>query len=141
MQAMLENGLMVAVFNLGGGEIILLLALLLILLGAKKLPDLARGLGRGIFEFRKATKDAAKELDDEASQAGRSLGGIYGKPAAEALTPDNQVAEVYDPAAFGKKTKWRKIRNGVSGFSKALWDWVYRFVRRLLDRRRGKSGQ
>jgi len=38
----------IALLNLGGGEIILFLALLLILFGARHLPDLARGLGTGI---------------------------------------------------------------------------------------------
>jgi sec-independent protein translocase protein TatA len=80
-------------FNLGGGEIILCLALVLILFGAKKLPGLAKGLSDGLLNFRKS-------VDDEASEAGRSLGGIYGKPAAEALTTDNQVAELYDPAVL-----------------------------------------
>jgi Sec-independent protein translocase protein TatA len=80
-------------FNLGGGEIILCLALPFILFEAKILPELTKGLGRGFFEFRKA-------IDDEATDAGRSLGGIYGKPAAEALTHDNQVAELYDPAVL-----------------------------------------
>jgi sec-independent protein translocase protein TatA len=46
---------MLAIFNLGGGEIILILAIVLILFGAKKLPELAKGLGQGIREFKKAT--------------------------------------------------------------------------------------
>ena len=50
---------MLAIFNLGGGEIILILALVLILFGAKKLPELARGLGQGIREFKKATDNAS----------------------------------------------------------------------------------
>jgi sec-independent protein translocase protein TatA len=91
-------------FNLGGGEIILLLALVLILFGAKKLPELAKGLKLGIFEFRKA-------IDDEATEAGRSLGGIYGKPAAEALTPDNHVAELYDPAVLENEPAPQKRSN------------------------------
>ncbi len=41
-------------FNLGGGEIVLILALVLILFGARKLPELAKGLGQGIKEFKKA---------------------------------------------------------------------------------------
>ena len=45
---------MLALFNLGGGEIILILAIVLILFGAKKLPELAKGLGQGIKEFKKA---------------------------------------------------------------------------------------
>ncbi len=56
---------MFGIFNLGGGEIILILALILIMFGAKKLPELAKGLGQGIKEFKKATK----EVTDEVSQA------------------------------------------------------------------------
>ena len=51
-----------ALFNLGGGEIILILALVLILFGAKKLPELAKGLGTGIKEFKKATRDVTDEI-------------------------------------------------------------------------------
>lgn len=76
-----------------GAEIVLILALILILLGSRKLPALAKGLSHGLFEFRKA-------IDNESAEAGRSLGGIYGKQATEALTPDNQVAELYDPAVL-----------------------------------------
>jgi len=43
-------------------EIIGLLVLALIFFGAKKLPELARGLGSGIKEFRKATRDVTDEL-------------------------------------------------------------------------------
>jgi sec-independent protein translocase protein TatA len=56
---------MFGLFNLGGGEIILILALILILFGAKKLPELAKGLGQGIKEFKKATR----EVSDEVSHA------------------------------------------------------------------------
>src|SRR4051812_9024875 len=78
---------------LGGSELLLILALILILLGAKHLPKLARGLGEGFFRFRKG-------FDQGAHDAGRSLGGVYGKPAAQALTTTNEVAELYDPAVF-----------------------------------------
>lgn len=127
---MAESGLMLALFNLGEGEIILFLALVLILLGAKKLPELSRGLGQGLFEFRKATKKVADEIDDEASEAGRSVGGIYGKPAAQALTPDNQVAEIYKPAVFETEAE-----NCLMRLLKKLWCWVLRF----LLRREGAS--
>src|SRR6266536_6480676 len=53
---------MLAIFNLGGGEIILILAVVLILFGAKKLPELAKGLGQGIKEFKKATKEVTDEV-------------------------------------------------------------------------------
>jgi sec-independent protein translocase protein TatA len=51
-----------AIFNLGGGEIILILAIVLILFGAKKLPELAKGLGQGIKEFKKATDNASEGM-------------------------------------------------------------------------------
>lgn len=51
-----------ALFNPGGTEIILILALVLILFGAKKLPELAKGLGTGIKEFKKATGNASEEM-------------------------------------------------------------------------------
>jgi hypothetical protein len=98
MHATMANSAIFALFNLGGGEIILILALLLILLGAKRLPDLARRVGRGVQEG----------LDEQAADAGRSIGGIYGKPAAEALTPDNRTAELYDPYVFRKQELSRK---------------------------------
>ena len=56
-------------FGLGGGEIILILFIILLLFGAKKLPELAKGLGKGINEFKKASKDIKDEveqaIDDE----------------------------------------------------------------------------
>ncbi len=39
----------------------------------EKLPDLAQGLGRGIFEFREATKDFTDALDKDARDAGESI--------------------------------------------------------------------
>jgi sec-independent protein translocase protein TatA len=50
--------------GLGGPEILLIFLAILLLFGAKKIPELARGLGRGIREF----KDATKEIKDELEQ-------------------------------------------------------------------------
>jgi sec-independent protein translocase protein TatA len=55
---------MFGLFNLGGGEIVLILALVLILFGAKKLPELAKGLGTGIKEFKKATREVTDEVQN-----------------------------------------------------------------------------
>jgi sec-independent protein translocase protein TatA len=55
---------MFGLFNLGGSEIILILALVLILFGAKKLPELAKGLGQGIKEFKKATREVTDEIQN-----------------------------------------------------------------------------
>jgi sec-independent protein translocase protein TatA len=51
--------------NIGGQELFLILLIILIFFGAKKLPDLARGLGQGIREFRKAARDVQDEVEKE----------------------------------------------------------------------------
>tara|TARA_B100000927_G_C16093701_1_gene320253 strand:+ start:221 stop:475 length:255 start_codon:yes stop_codon:yes gene_type:complete len=53
-----------AFFNLGPWEILLVLVVILVLFGAKKLPELARGLGLGINEFRDAVDSSKKEIMD-----------------------------------------------------------------------------
>ena len=50
-------------FGLGGGEIILILFIILLLFGAKKLPELAKGLGKGINEFKKASNEIKEEVE------------------------------------------------------------------------------
>ena len=54
----------------GGYEIILIVVVILLLFGGKKLPELARGLGKGIKDFKSATEDSelAKDLKDVASE-------------------------------------------------------------------------
>jgi sec-independent protein translocase protein TatA len=55
---------MLAIFDLGGSQILLILALALIFFGAKKIPELAKGLGQGIKEFKKATRDVTDEIQN-----------------------------------------------------------------------------
>src|SRR5438552_975124 len=56
-------------FNFGGWEIILILAVVLILFGAKRLPELAKGLGTGIKEFKKATREVTEEVTNAMDDA------------------------------------------------------------------------
>jgi Tat protein translocase TatB subunit len=52
-------------FGLGFGEVLLILAVALIVVGPKKLPDLARGIARGLAEFRRATDDIQRTVQRE----------------------------------------------------------------------------
>lgn len=52
--------------GMGGGEIALILLVFLVFFGAKKIPEMARGLGRGIREFKDATKEITREIEDVA---------------------------------------------------------------------------
>lgn len=48
--------------NLGATEIILIVLAILILFGAKKIPELAQGIGKGMKEFKKAVRDVEDDI-------------------------------------------------------------------------------
>jgi sec-independent protein translocase protein TatA len=48
---------------LGGQEILVILIIVILLFGAKKIPELAKGLGTGIKEFKKASSEVEKQID------------------------------------------------------------------------------
>ncbi len=50
-------------FGIGTTELLVILFIILLVFGSKKLPELAQGLGRGIREFKKATNEIQDELD------------------------------------------------------------------------------
>ncbi|EDM37099.1 sec-independent protein translocase [Pedobacter sp. BAL39] len=55
---------------MGGGEIMLILAVVLLLFGGKKLPELARGLGKGIREFKDASEGVKREIHRNINSVG-----------------------------------------------------------------------
>lgn len=48
--------------NMGGGEIMIIMIVVLLLFGGKKLPELARGLGKGIRDFKDASEGVKREI-------------------------------------------------------------------------------
>lgn len=50
--------------NIGGGSLVLIILVVILLFGAKRIPELARGLGRGIREFKDATKEIQDDLEE-----------------------------------------------------------------------------
>lgn len=48
--------------NMGMGELLIILLVVLVLFGSKKIPDLAQGLGKGIREFKKAIRDVEEDI-------------------------------------------------------------------------------
>ncbi len=81
-------------FGLGTPEIILILLLVLVLFGAKKIPELAKGVGKGLTEFRKATSDIQNEVQ------GRPVYRDERDPAADryaAAPPERDEAPVRRP--------------------------------------------
>ena len=56
------QGIVLEFLNMGGGEIALIMVVVLLLFGGKKLPELARGLGKGIREFKDASEGVKREI-------------------------------------------------------------------------------
>ncbi len=77
--------LLASFMNLAGPDLIVILLIVLVLFGAKKLPELARGMGQAVKEFQKA-KD---EFSDELHKAGKSEPEIA-KPDVKA--PQSTIA-------------------------------------------------
>ncbi len=68
----------------GGPQVILILAVVIIMFGAKKIPELARGVGLGIKEFKKASKEVADEINNASTET---------TPPANPATPANTTAQ------------------------------------------------
>jgi sec-independent protein translocase protein TatA len=71
--------------DIGGSELILIMVVILIFFGANKIPELARGLGKGIREF----KDASSEIRNEFENAGQN------RPAPYQPQPQNPYPNQY----------------------------------------------
>lgn len=74
-------------FGIGMPELLVILTVALIVLGPKRLPDLARTLGRAMAEFRKATSGLTQELENA-----RALLEEEARRASEPSPPANKIA-------------------------------------------------
>jgi sec-independent protein translocase protein TatA len=57
-----------AILGLSGTELIIVLVAVLVLFGAKKIPEFAKGLGKGINEFKKASREVTDSIENESAQ-------------------------------------------------------------------------
>ena len=80
-------------FGIGMTELIVILAIALVVLGPKKLPEIARSLGRGLAEFRRASSEMRREFLDVTDES-RPL-----SPAAPAPPAESAGAQPAAPAA------------------------------------------
>ena len=69
-------GAVFLIFNFGGGEIFIILMVFILLFGAKRIPEVARALGKGMRDIRNATNDIQREIKDatgDSSNLGRQV--------------------------------------------------------------------
>lgn len=80
----------------GGGELLVILVVVLLLFGGKKIPELMRGLGKGIREFNDAKENVTKELEEGIKEtpktSANSSAAISGTAAGEPGAGDGGVA-------------------------------------------------
>jgi len=81
---------MLGFLSVGGWQVFLIIAVILILFGGKKMPELARGLGQSIKEFKKATREASEEIN-------RAVEEDHTPPPPKPAKPADTVAQGSTP--------------------------------------------
>lgn len=81
-------------FGIGMPELIVILVIALVVIGPQKLPELARSLGKGLAEFKRATDDFRQGIDDEAkaSEERERVARIMAEKEAELKAEEEQAA-------------------------------------------------
>jgi len=79
-------------FDIGGGEIILIMLVALLLFGGEKLPELARGLGKGIRDFKDASEGVKREIANQIDNFESKKETTAETPAETPVTHDEPVA-------------------------------------------------
>jgi sec-independent protein translocase protein TatA len=85
-------------FGLGPGEMVLIFAVLLLLFGAKRLPELAQGMGKGIRDFKRSLNG----LDDQSIQANQQQSYLNNAPPAPQVRAEAEAQPAETPAADGE---------------------------------------
>ena len=85
-------------FGIGFPELLLIMAIALIVLGPKRLPDLAKALGRGFAEFKKGTDELKQTFEAEAREARKPI------ESAAKLVPPGSIKNPYPTEANEPET-------------------------------------
>ena len=74
---------------IGTPEIMVILLIVVMLFGSKKIPELARGLGKGMREFKNATSDIQEEIRKSSEEITKNV-NLEGKPKQQNFTKDKE---------------------------------------------------
>ena len=66
-------------FNMGGGEIMVILLFVLLFFGSKRIPEFARGLGKGIRQFKDAANDIQRDIEDSVNETKKEIDEVKKK--------------------------------------------------------------
>jgi len=101
------SGTLVEFLNMGGGEIMLILVAVLLLFGGKKLPELARGLGKGIRDFKDASEGVKREIHRNINASGIT-------DEVDSIMNDNSTASRYHPTETTLNDSATPSRDGIN---------------------------
>lgn len=97
----------IALFDVGGQEMLLILVVMLILFGAKKLPEMARNLGKSVETFKKAAQNVRQEIMEAAPDESS-------KPVAQLPESSTQHDYGQQEAAYENPTPEEAVASGPS---------------------------
>ena len=90
------NILALGIGNLNGPDLFIILLIVLVLFGAKKLPDLARSLGQSMNEFRKAREEIDRELHNTGTESAR----LQPRPSTQQVAAEPSTQQLMSTARF-----------------------------------------
>jgi sec-independent protein translocase protein TatA len=84
------------ILNMGGPEMILIFFVVLLLFGGKKLPELARGLGKGLREFKDASEGIKREIHDNINSINEAADMDKGYTKTNTSVPEDPASTFVD---------------------------------------------
>jgi sec-independent protein translocase protein TatA len=99
------------ILSLGGGELMLVFLVFLLLFGANKIPEMAKGLGKGLKEFKKATDDIKRELSE-------STGGLTQEITDTTTDIRRNISEITTNITQDIKTQTEEVKKDATEMAK-----------------------
>lgn len=84
---------------ISGGEIVLVMLLALLFFGSKAIPDIAKTLGKGMREFKKATNEIKRELDTHTSDIKKDINEVSSTVKKETNEIKKGISDKYDDSS------------------------------------------
>jgi sec-independent protein translocase protein TatA len=99
--------------SLGGGEMMLVFLVFLLLFGANKIPEMAKGLGKGLKEFKKATDDIKRELSE-------STGGLTQEITDTTSDIKRNISEITNNITQDIKTQTEEVKKDATEMARDM---------------------
>ncbi len=103
----MNHNLMLALFDVGGQEMLLILVVMLILFGAKRLPEMARNLGKSVETFKRAAQNVRTEImnaevDESSKPVAQLPHPVDQAPSVDQIASEPAERPVEEPAVAGQ---------------------------------------